>query len=334
MRYNALTPGIGPPVAPATLFIPSLEGTGRGYYINPLAAEETLIDTGLARLGAVPVLAARRSNMLPKDGGNRFSGALFFAGTGGGLPDRQSHLQLQSQGLTSVNSVPQGVRRQRRAREPNPEGSSVSASSGRRAAGARRRVWRTCYADANISARTIGSSAAVVAVPRPQQPDLPGRKSNRGGGIRFTVRAAPEGPFHRSSSVRQRNRDQLTGQLETGTIKNEARRRDIVQTAGSVLPGPGPARNRRNSCSTPARPSAEFNFGGVRPQSCLPRATTQSAGGAGWSTTSRSTTQPRLHVQRHRQQKMALSHQTERPVQPLLRDRRHSVKTGVFWVYG
>ena len=50
MRYNALTPGIGPPTTPATLFVPSLEGTGRGYYINPLAAQETLI-ARLARDG-------------------------------------------------------------------------------------------------------------------------------------------------------------------------------------------------------------------------------------------------------------------------------------------
>jgi hypothetical protein len=35
MRYNALTPGLG-----------SLEGTGRGYYVNPLAAQEIVIDVG------------------------------------------------------------------------------------------------------------------------------------------------------------------------------------------------------------------------------------------------------------------------------------------------
>ena len=60
MRYNALTPGIGPPVAPATLFVPSLEGTGRGYYINPLGARGDAHRHRLARLGAVPSTAARR----------------------------------------------------------------------------------------------------------------------------------------------------------------------------------------------------------------------------------------------------------------------------------
>src|SRR5919197_126947 len=41
MRYNALTPGIGAPLSTATL-----EGTGRGYYVNPLAAQEVVIDIG------------------------------------------------------------------------------------------------------------------------------------------------------------------------------------------------------------------------------------------------------------------------------------------------
>src|SRR6266571_2931129 len=41
MRYNALTPGIGAPFN-AT----SLEGTGRGYYVNPLGAQEIIIDVG------------------------------------------------------------------------------------------------------------------------------------------------------------------------------------------------------------------------------------------------------------------------------------------------
>ena len=48
MRYNALTPGIG-----------SLEGTGRGYYVNPLAVEEVVVDLGHDGLGRV--LARRRA---------------------------------------------------------------------------------------------------------------------------------------------------------------------------------------------------------------------------------------------------------------------------------
>ena len=124
MRYNALTPGIGPPAAPATLFVPSLEGTGRGYYINPLAAEETLIDTG--SLGSAQYqYGGAQVNMIPKDGGNTFSGSVFFGGTGSGLQSNNLTDDLQSQGLTSVNAVRQGVRRQRRIRRPNREGSHL-----------------------------------------------------------------------------------------------------------------------------------------------------------------------------------------------------------------
>ncbi len=142
MRYNALTPGIGPPVAPATLFIPSLEGTGRGYYINPLGAEETLIDTG--SLGSAQYqYGGAQVNMLPKDGGNRFAGSVFFAGTGSGLQSNNLTSELQSAGPDVGELRPQGLRRQRRVRRPNQEGSHLVLRVGTRR-GARRRVWRTC----------------------------------------------------------------------------------------------------------------------------------------------------------------------------------------------
>src|SRR5207245_9938781 len=104
MRYNALTPGIGPPTAPVTIFAPSLEGTGRGYYINPLAAQETLIDTG--SLGSAQYeYGGAQVSMIPKDGGNIFSGSLFFGGTGSGLQSNNLTDDLQNQGLTSVNAI-------------------------------------------------------------------------------------------------------------------------------------------------------------------------------------------------------------------------------------
>ena len=220
MRYNALTPGIGPPVAPATLFIPSLEGTGRGYYINPLGAEETLIDTG--SLGSAQYqYGGAQVNMLPKDGGNKFSGALFFRRHRQRAPEQQSH---------------------RRASEPGPDVGELRAarcttSTARSAAPSSRTViwffgsargWGTTtgvanlYADANISARAIGSSAASWRyAPDLNNPIYPA-EVDRGGGIRFTVKPSQKDKFTVSYD-RQRNfQDQLTGQLETGTIKNEA----------------------------------------------------------------------------------------------------------------
>ena len=77
MRYNALTPGLGGALNPAS----ALEGTGRGYYVNPLAVQDVVIDVGT--MGSAEYsLGGAQSNAIPKDGGNLFSGSLFLAGTG------------------------------------------------------------------------------------------------------------------------------------------------------------------------------------------------------------------------------------------------------------
>src|SRR5262249_1003538 len=144
------------PVAPSTLFIPSLEGTGRGYYINPLGAEETLIDTG--SLGSAQYeYGGAQVNMVTKDGGNRFSGAVFVAGTGHGLQSHNLTTNLQAEGLTWVNSV-------RRVYDLNGAiGGPVVRDRAWFFGSAR--GWGTTtgvanlYADANILARGVGSSA-------------------------------------------------------------------------------------------------------------------------------------------------------------------------------
>ena len=69
MRYNALTPGLG-----------SLEGTGRGYYANPLAIQEVVVDLGT--MGSAEYsLGGAQVNSIPRDGGNRFNASFFVAGT-------------------------------------------------------------------------------------------------------------------------------------------------------------------------------------------------------------------------------------------------------------
>ena len=93
MRYNALTPGIG-----------SLEGTGRGYYVNPLAVQEVVVDLGT--MGSAEYsLGGAQVNSIPRDGGNRFTGSFFVAGTGDSLQSDNLDDDLIAQGLTSVNSV-------------------------------------------------------------------------------------------------------------------------------------------------------------------------------------------------------------------------------------
>ncbi len=91
MRYNALTAG-------------ALEGTGRGYYPNPLEAQEIVIDVGT--MGSAEYgLGGAQINTIPRDGGNRFSASFFTAWTGHQLQGENLTDDLRAQGLTSVNGV-------------------------------------------------------------------------------------------------------------------------------------------------------------------------------------------------------------------------------------
>ena len=192
MRYNALTPGIGPPTGANTLFIPSLEGTGRGYYINPLTAQETLIDTG--SLGSAQYeYGGAQVNMIPRDGGNLFSGSLFLAATGSALQNDNLTSDLQSQGLNSVNGI-------KKVYDYN------GALGGRIVKdrvwffGAARR-WGTTtsvanlYGDANLPARVVGAPAAVWKyAPDLTNPIYPA-EIDKGFGVRFTVKPSAKDKF-------------------------------------------------------------------------------------------------------------------------------------------
>ena len=219
MRYNAITPFPGTPVAPNTIFVPTGEGTGRGYYINPLAAQEVVIDTG--SLGSAQYEhGGAQVNMIPKDGGNTFSGALFFSGTNSGLQNNNLTDELQTQGLTSVNSV-------RRVYDFNGALGGRIVKDRAWFFGAARR-WGTTttvanlYGDANLAARVVGAPTAVWKfAPDLSNPIYPA-EIDRGFGVRFTIRASEKDKFTFSIDKQRNFQDQLTGQLETGTTKNEA----------------------------------------------------------------------------------------------------------------
>ena len=219
MRYNALTPGVGPPTAPATLFIPSLEGTGRGYYINPLAAEETLIDTG--SLGSAQYqYGGAQVNMIPKSGGNIFSGSLFAGGTGSGLQSNNLTSDLQSQGLSSVNGI-------REVYDYNGVLGGHIVKDRLWFFGSARR-WGTTTSVANLSAddneslRGIGTPAATWKyAPDLTKPIYPA-EIDHGFGFRFTAKPTDKDKFTFSFDKQRNFQDQLTGLLETGTTKNEA----------------------------------------------------------------------------------------------------------------
>ena len=93
MRYNALTPGIG-----------SLEGTGRGYYVNPLAVEEVVVDLGT--MGSAEYRwAARRSTAFPRTAATASAGRSSSPAPAPGCRATTSTTICAAQGLTSVNNV-------------------------------------------------------------------------------------------------------------------------------------------------------------------------------------------------------------------------------------
>src|SRR6185295_1760179 len=327
MRYNALTPGIGPPTAPATLFVPSLEGTGRGYYINPLAAQETVIDTG--SLGSAQYeYGGAQVSMIPKDGGNSFSGSLFLSGTGRGLQSNNLTDDLVSQGLTSVNAV-------RRVYAVNGAFGGRIVTDRIWFFGSARR-WGTTtsvanlYADANLSARGIGTPAASWRyAPDLDNPIYPA-EIDRAAGIRFTVKPSEKDKFTVSYD-RQRNfQDQLTGQLETGTIKNEAN--PGYCQSHTLLQGtwtrPQSAKVLLDAGTTISR----FNFGGFGDDLYL--SDYQSCGGGLVNNVLINDTSLGYTYNGVGNRNMALSHQVNSRFNVSYLTGSHSIKTGLFLMYG
>ncbi len=78
--------------------------TGRSVYLNPLGAQEIVIDTGSGGSAEYQTGGAQ-VNLIPKDGGNRFSGTFFAAGTNHSLQGDNFSDDLKDQGLKSVNGI-------------------------------------------------------------------------------------------------------------------------------------------------------------------------------------------------------------------------------------
>ena len=94
----------------STLFIDGLSynrtssAFGRGFMINPLSSQEIVLDLGAG--GSAEYTAAGVAlNIVPRDGGNRFSSTLFAAGTNGGMQGSNLTDELLVQGLRTVNNM-------------------------------------------------------------------------------------------------------------------------------------------------------------------------------------------------------------------------------------
>jgi len=322
MRYNALTPGIGQPLAPTS----NLEGTGRGYYINPLAAQEIVIDIG--SMGSAQYeYGGAQVNSIPRDGGNRLTGSFFVGGTGHQLQGNNLTSDLQAQGLTSVNTVRQVYDFNAAVGGPIKQDRVWFYASARR--------WGTTtsaanlYADANIGRAPGAAASTWKYAPDLSNPIYPAEIDKAAGG-RITVQATSKDKFTFSYDSQKNMQDQLTGQLETGTIKNEGnagycQRHDVTQ---GTWTRPASSKLLFDAGVTVSR----FNFSQfgedlflsdfVRCGGALPDNVSINDTGFGYTYNGSGN------------RALSLSHQSNGRFNVSYVAGSHNVKTGVFWMYG
>ena len=85
----------------------SMEGTGgggaRGFFVNYASTQETNLELG--NMSAESEVSGLRINIIPKEGGNSFSGLFITSYTNGDLQSDNLSPELEARGLEFVNSV-------------------------------------------------------------------------------------------------------------------------------------------------------------------------------------------------------------------------------------
>ena len=157
----------------------------RGFYINPLASSEVVLDTGGGG-SAEYAFAGTVINMISKDGGNRFSATLFASGMKGGMQSDNLSDDLKSQGLTATS-------KSLRIYDLNGVFGGPILKDKLWFVSAHRRVGQQhqspFYRDANLDARVTGAPAAVWKfAPDLTQPVVP-TEDQQAHNLRLTLQA-------------------------------------------------------------------------------------------------------------------------------------------------
>lgn len=188
----------------------AVEGTGRGYYVNPLMVQETVIDTGGGG-NAQYALGGAIVNAIPRDGGSQFNGTFFGAWAGHQLQGDNFTQELKDKGLTSVNGVRKLYDVNALLGGPVVRDKLWAIGSIRRSGGANRVANLYHALDTNSFLFTPDLS-------RPVEPVEKLKTQN----VRLTYQASSRDKFTFSYDLQRNIRDQLTGQLDRGTTAIEA----------------------------------------------------------------------------------------------------------------
>jgi hypothetical protein len=212
MVYNGLTPG-------TNYGSDGLEGSGRGYYVNPLAVNEILIDAGT--MGSAEYgLGGAQSNALYRDGGNRLSGTVFGAYTGSGMQWDNLSQELFDQGLQNVNTI-------RKIYDANIAVGGPLVRN-RVFFFAHSRAWgvtgrpANLYRDANVAARVPGAPLSVWSYAPDLSQPVDQREFDKAVGIRLSAQVSRKDRVTFSYDKQRNFQDSLNGALNRGATKLEA----------------------------------------------------------------------------------------------------------------
>jgi hypothetical protein len=81
------------------------EGSGREFYVNALTAQEVVVDTPSGSASAEYTSNGVVVNVIPKDGGNRYSGTVFATGSNHNLQSDNLTAALQAQGTRTTSGT-------------------------------------------------------------------------------------------------------------------------------------------------------------------------------------------------------------------------------------
>ena len=215
-------------------------GTARGFFVNPLTAQEVVLDAGgggSAEWGTGGAIV----NMINKDGGNKFSGTLFGAGSTDAMQSENLTDEIKARGLTTAGKSERIYDLNGVIGGPIKQDKLWFSSSHRRHG--HRDLIGGLYHDANLNARVIGAPAAVWKFAPDNDPVTP-VEDNESHNIRVTWQAATTHKFTFAYDWQWNRGQNNIPTLATGTLAWEASAvggqyrctRDIVYQMGWTHP--------------------------------------------------------------------------------------------------
>jgi hypothetical protein len=192
---------------------------GRGMNINPLAAEQILIDSG-AGGSAEYTASAAVINIIPRDGSNQFKGTIFASGMNGAMQSDNLTNELVAQGMRTpgkmkaiydLNAVYGG---------PIKQDKLWFITSHRR--WGRDEQVGNLFNDTNPTGRVFGAPASLWKYSPNLGSPTRAREDQRADNVRFTWQAAKAHKLTFSYDWQHNNAADNFGTLSTGTFAIES----------------------------------------------------------------------------------------------------------------